>query len=223
MAGISETAEARERALTVRSIAGNVQPRLGAQFLDARVIASYGARLMRLTRSIPCAVALGLIAGLPGSASPRHFAPLANAQHTTTWFHGADVQVTIVPSHPRAGEETLVGFEVVDRSTHTPERGALRVEAWREGILGHVIPILPPRVLTHDAGYPGEFTLRVTFPTSGLYRLHLASVGSGDDDDARIGLGVWPRRGRPLILVPVAAIATLAVLGWMRARRLVLA
>jgi hypothetical protein len=168
-------------------------------------------------RSLCCLLFLLALAAAPCAADERSLG--TPSVRMLTWFPRHDVHVEMIPRRPHAAEEIMLAFSVFDRESKAPLAGPLTVAVEREGLFGRVIAIFPPSDVQHDAGFPGEYTVRVVAPSSGLYRVRVASRRAGPDADATIGFGVWPSGFNAWTVVPLVVLMALALFAAARSRR----
>ncbi len=175
---------------------------------------------MRLSVRSVCLAALAIALGLAhGTARAHHFTPAAPAQRLTGRLGDADVAYIVVPEKPRAGAEVLVAIEITQHGSHAPLAGPLVVEVAREAAISRLVSLGPPDTLAHDAGFPGEFTLRVVPPTSGLYRVTLHAPVLGPGAEGRLEISVWSSGRNPFVAIPAGVIVLLLAVAVARSRR----
>ncbi len=147
-------------------------------------------------------------------------APFAQPSvHMLAWFPRHDVRIEMIPRRPHANEELTLALSVIDRASHAPLEGPLTVAIEREGLFGRRTPVFPEADVRHDAGFPGEYTVRATPPTSGLYHVRVASRAAGARADAEVGFGVWPAGFNRWVIVPVLVLCGLGAFAVGRSRR----
>jgi hypothetical protein len=160
----------------------------------------------------------GLLVAASAPARAHHFTPSVPVMRVSARAAAADVQCVIVPEKPRAGTETVLAFTVTQHDTGRPVGGRLRVRVEHEAMFSRIVPLGPEVALDHDAGYPGEFTVRQTFPTGGLYRVTIQPEVLGASARTNFEIPVWRNGPNPYFLVPVGVLAVFVALAFRRSR-----